>query len=217
MRSLYLSLIKYLSLLLALVFTAGNLLYNLPDTSNLLFIQIGLGIIYIAFSLLEFTKQLEKINLPHDRFFYFPLSYLSVKLIKLGALSIASVILFISKSNLVFLGSVVLFVVFADALVFTLRISKKFYYVSLFANYILFSLEHETKIFASQIKIIEYRYGIFYLQLKNGKMHKIEVARIKKSLQANFTEKFVLWVVCNKLHFTKEAKEKLADIIAEAI
>jgi len=217
MKILSYSLLKYLSLLLALIFTAGYLFYGLPGKSNLIVLQIVLGIIYVAFSVLEFTRQLEKAKLPNDRFFYFPLSFISSKFIKLGAFTLACVLLFISKSNLVFLAGLLLTVILADVLVFLLRINKKVYYVSLFANYVLFSLEDEKKVFASHIKIIEYRYGIFYLQLKTGKIYTIQVAQVEKSRQNAFIEKFVLWVVCNKLHFTEEAKEKLANIIVEAI
>ena len=189
----------------------------MPGKNNLIILQIILGIIYIFFSVLEFTRQLKKEKLPNDRFFYFPLSFLSSKFIKLGAFTLACILLFISKSNLVFLAGLLLTVILADVLIFALRISKKVYYVSLFANYVLFSLEDEKQVFASHIKIIEYRYGVFYLQLKNGKIYTIQVAQVEKSQQNVFIEKFVLWVVCNKLHFTEEAKEKLANIIVEAI
>ena len=217
MNSLRLSLIKYFSLLSALVFTAGNLIIGTPDAKLLFILQLIFGSIYILFSVLEFIRQLEKTNMPNDRFFYFPLNFLSRKFIKLGAFTIACVVLFISKSSLIFLGGLVLIVILSDILVFLLRISKKMYYISLFSDHVLFSLEHEKQVFASQVEIIEFRYGIFYLKLKNGNTFPIEVSRIDKAHQNSFTDKFVLWVVCNKLHFTDEAKEKLADIIAEAI
>src|ERR1035437_1215488 len=217
MKILTHSLLKYFSLLLALIFTTSYLFYGMPGKNNLIILQIILGIIYIFFSDLEFTRQLKKEKLPNDRFFYFPLSFLSSKFIKLGAFTLACILLFISKSNLVFLAGLLLTVILADVLIFALRISKKVYYVSLFANYVLFSLEDEKQVFASHIKIIEYRYGVFYLQLKNGKIYTIQVAQVEKSQQNVFIEKFVLWVVCNKLHFTEEAKEKLANIIVEAI
>jgi hypothetical protein len=217
MNSLRLSLIKYFSLLSALVFTAGNIIMGTPDQKLLFILQLVFGGIYILFSVLEFVRQLGKTTMPSDRFFYFPLNFLSRKFIKLGAFTIACVVLFISKSSLVFLGGLVLIVIIADVLVFLLRISKKMYYISLFSDHVLLSLEHEKLVFASQVEIIEFRYGIFYLKLKNGNTFPIEVSRIDKAHQNSFTDKFVLWVVCNKLHFTDEAKEKLADIIAEAI
>jgi hypothetical protein len=217
MKSLSISLLKYFSLFLALAFTAANLLYSIPGTDNLLLIQISLGIVYVFFSVMEFTSRADTAHLPADRFFYFTLSFLSFKLIKNGAFAIACGVLFFSRSNLVFLAGLLLIVILADVLIFVLRFSRRAYFISLFANYVLFSLEDEKKIFASQVNIIEYRYRIFYLQLKSGKTYSIDVARIEKNLQASFIEKFVLWVVCNKLHFTNEAKEKLADVIAEAI
>src|SRR5437868_13070188 len=104
MKALSYSLIKYISLLAALILTAGNLFYGTPDIGSLIILQLVLGIIYLAFSVLEFTRQLEKAKLPHDRFFYFPLKFLSAKFIKLAAFGLACVLLFLSKSNLVVLA-----------------------------------------------------------------------------------------------------------------
>ncbi len=214
MKNLSFSLLKYFSLLLALIFTAGYLFYGTLGKSNLIILQLIFGIIYVTFSVLEFTKQLEKVKLPNDRFFYFPLSFLASKFIKLGAFTLACILLFLSKSNLVFLAGLLLTVILSDVLIFLLRIGKKVYYVSMFANYVLFSLEDEKRVFASHIKIVEYRYGIFYLQLTNGKIYTIEVERIEKTKQKLFIEKMVLWVLSNNLQFTDEAKAKLVDIIS---
>jgi hypothetical protein len=214
MKNLSFSLIKYLVLLAALVLTLGNLLYNAPGWNNLFILQIVLGALYLILSVLEFKQQLEKAKLPNERFFYLPLSLISSKSIKLVAFSIAAVLLFMSGMNLMFLGGLLAMVILADLLVFVLRMSKNVYYISLFANYVLFALEGEEQVFASHVDTVEYRYGIFYLKLNNGKVYSIEVARMGRSVQTSFIEKFVLWVVCNKLHFTDEAKEKLADVIA---
>ena len=217
MKALSYSLLKYLSLLLALIATVGFLFYGLPTKGNLIIIQIVLGISYVGFSVIEFTRQMDKRNLPVGRFFYFPLSFLSSKFIKLAAFSLAFVLLFISKTNLIFLAGLLLTLILTDILIFTLRIVKQVYYVSLFANYVLFSLEDERKVFASQVKIIEFRYNIFYLQLSTGKIYTIEVDRMQKEKQNDFTEKFVQWALNNKLEFTEEAKEKLAGNIAKAV
>lgn len=214
MKALSYSLLKYLALFLALLATAGNLFYGNPSKGNLIILQIALGIVYIAFSILEFTRQLSKALLPHDRFFYFPLSFLSTKFIKLAAFGLACALLFLSKSSLVFLAGLLLTVILADLLVFALRIAKKVYYVSLFANYVLFSLEDEKQVFASKVKIVEFRYNIFYLTLVDGKIYTLEVERIEKAKQKLFVEKMVLWVLSNNLQFTDEAKAKLVDIIS---
>ena len=211
------SLIKYLVLLAVLIAVTTNLILRIPDASTLLFILIGFAAVYIFLSVTEFINTLAKSALPYDRFFYLPLSVVSFKVIKLGAIVIVGTVLVLSQSVLIYLGTLLLIILFSDSLVFLLRLRKKVYYVSLFANYILFALEKESKVFASQVETIEYRYDIFYLRCKNGKTYPIEIARMQKAEQPLFTEKFVLWVVCNKLVFTPEAKEKLADIISEAL
>ncbi len=214
MKKISSSLLKYLSLLCALGFTVGNLFYNIPNQLTLLILQIVFGAIYIAGSIAEFSRQLGKSDLPYDRFFYLPFMVITKKLIKLGAFTIACCVLFLSNSNLVFLAGLLLIIICADMIVFALRIKQKVYYVSLFENYVLFMQEEEKKIFASHIKTVEYRYEIFYLKLTTGKIHVVEVGRVEKSQQKVFTEKMVLWVLSNNLHFTDEAKAKLVDIIA---
>ena len=85
--------------------------------------------------------------------------------------------------------------------------------MSLFANYVLISLEGEQKIFASQIESVEYRYDIFYLKLKDKKTVALETDRLFENQKQIFTEKMVQWVMRNQLEFTAEAKAKLANLI----
>lgn len=211
------SLAKYLALFVAVLFVISNLLAQIPGKTNMLILLGIFAAAYVFLSVREFMHTLEKSQLPYDRFFYLPFSVISLKLIKLGALAICGAVLLLSGSAVMYLGILVLTILLADVLVFALRLSKNVYYVSLFANYILFALENETKVFASQVESIEYRYEIFYIRTKDNKTFPIEIARLKKHERATFTEKLVLWVVCNKLTFTPEAKEKLADIISEAL
>ncbi len=211
------SLIKYIVLFIAILVTVGNFLFKIPTTGFLQIFLIVFLALYIFLSISEFSNTLEKSQLPYDRFFYLPFSVIAIKAIKLGGAVIIGVVLFLSESILIYLGILLLIILIADLLVFTLRLTKKVYYVSLFANYILFALENETKIFASEIELIEYRYEIFYLKTNRNKVYPIEMSRLNKHERAVFTEKLVLWVVCNKLTFTPEAKEKLADIISETL
>ncbi|MGZ3864106.1 MAG: hypothetical protein ACXVPN_13435 [Bacteroidia bacterium] len=217
MNALRISLLKYFSLLSALGLTLGNLLSGNPGRKSLFIIQLVLGAIYILLSVIEFTQQIKKADMPNERFSYLPFSFLSGKFIKIGAFTIAAVILLMSGSRLVFLGGILLMVLAGDILAFSLRVSKRAYFVSLFNDHLLFTMDHETKIFASQVKEVEYRYGIFYLQLNNNKTYSIDISRIERSLKTSFTEKFVMWVVINKLRFTDEARAKLADVIASAV
>lgn len=217
MNALRISLLKYFSLLSALGFTIGNLLSGNPGRKSLFIIQLILGAIYILLSVVEFTQQIKKAEMPNERFSYLPFSFLSGKFIKIGAFTIAAVILLLSGSSLVFLGGILLIVLIADVLAFLFRVSKRAYFVSLFNDHIIFTLDHDKKVFSEDVKEVEYRYGIFFLQLNNGKTFSIDVSRIEKSLKESFTEKFVLWIVINKLHFTEEARIKLADVIASAV
>lgn len=211
------ALIKYLVLLVALIVTISNLLTKIPDKTNTIILLLVFAGAYIFLSITEFLNTLAKSQLPYDRFFYLPYSVIAIKSIKLGAFVITGLILFLSESNLIYLGSLVLIILLSDLLVFALRLSKKVYYISLFANYILYALEEESKVFASQVTEVEFRYEIFYLKTKDNKAYPIELSRLPKADRKIFTEKMVLWVVCNKLNFTPAAREKLADVISEAL
>lgn len=217
MKKLPASLLKYLSLLVAVALITGNLVYQTPNRSNLLILLCVFAAVFIFFSVADFLDKLSKSQLPYDRFYYLPLSVVSVKAIKLGVFAIAGMVLVLSGPAFMYLGVLLLILLTADLFVFLLRLTKKVYYISLFANYILFALEEETKLFASQIEVIEFRYDIFYLKTKQNRAFPIELARLRKQDRAAFTDKFVLWVVCNKLTFTPEAKEKLGHIISETL
>jgi hypothetical protein len=213
MQKLTISLFKQLTLLVALIVTSSYLFIGVPNGNTLFLLQIGLGILYLFFSVAEFSTKLAKMNLPFDRFFYLPYDVISHKLIRLGAFAIAGGVLWISSSGLMFLAGLLFIIIIADLLVFILKIVQRVYYMSLFANYVLISLEGEQKIFASQIDSVEYRYDIFYLKLKDKKTVALETDRLAEGQKQIFTEKFVQWALRNQLEFTVEAKAKLQGML----
>jgi|ERR1700761_605011 len=213
MQKITISLFKQLALLVALVVTTSYLFTGIPNGNTLFILQIGLGILYLFFSVAEFSTRLAKMNLPFDRFFYLPYNVISHKIIRLGAFGIAGGVLWISSSGLIFLAILLFMIIVSDILVFILKIKQRVYYMSLFANYVLISLEGEQKIFASQIESVEYRYDIFFLKLKDKKTVALETDRLTENQKQVFTEKFVQWVLRNQLEFTAEAKAKLANMI----
>jgi|ERR1700756_883325 len=213
MQKLTISLLKQLTLLVALIVTTSYLFIGTPNGNMLFLLQIVLGVLYLFFSVAEFSTKLAKMNLPFDRFFYLPYDVVSHKLIRLGAFAIAGGVLWISPTGLRFLASLLFMIIVADLLVFILKIRQKVYYMSLFANYVLISLEGEQKIFASQINEVEYRYDIFYLKLKDKKTVALETDRLPENQKQIFTEKFVQWALRNQLQFTAEAKTKLEGLL----
>jgi hypothetical protein len=213
MQKLTISLFKQLALLVALIVTSSYLFIGVPNGNILFILQIVLGVLYLFFSVAEFSTKLAKMNLPFDRFFYLPYDVISHKLIRLGAFAIAGAVLWASPTGLRFLAALLFIIIAADLLVFILKIRQHVYYMSLFANYVLISLEGEKKIFASQIDSVEYRYDIFYLKLKDKKTVALETDRLAEGQKQIFTEKFVQWALRNQLEFTTEAKTKLQGML----
>ena len=213
MQKLTISLFKQLTLLVALGFTVTHLFVKAFDKNTMTGILIGLGVVYLFLSVAEFSTKLAKMNMPFDRFFYLPYEVISDKMIKLGAFAIAGGVLWVSSSALVFLAGLLFIMIIADLIVFVLKVVQKVYYVSLFANYVLISLEREHKVFASQIAGVEYRYDIFYLKLKDKKTVSLVTDRLAEGQKQIFTQKFVQWVQRNQLEFTTEAKAKLQGML----
>ncbi|MEO8759251.1 MAG: hypothetical protein ABI388_00040, partial [Bacteroidia bacterium] len=85
MQKLTISLFKQLALLVALIVTSSYLFLGTPKGNTLFIMQIVLGVLYLFFSVAEFSNKLAKMNLPFDRFFYLPLNVISHKVIRLGA------------------------------------------------------------------------------------------------------------------------------------
>jgi len=214
MQKLTISLFKQLILLVALGFTIMHLFVKAFDKNTMIGLLIGLGIVYVCLAVAEFSTKLARMSLPFDRFFYLPYEVISDKAIRLGAFAIAGGVLWISSSALVFLADLLFLIILADVLVFILKVKQKVFYISLFANYVLISLEREHKVFASQIIGVEYRYDIFYLKLKDKKTVSLVTDRLAENQKQIFTQKFVQWVLRNQLEFTAEAKEKLQGMLA---
>jgi hypothetical protein len=84
--------------------------------------------------------------------------------------------------------------------------------VSIYANYLLIVQSQLTKLFASEIMIIEFRHDIFYFVKKNRKTVCIKLEHIteKESFVASINE----WINRNRVLLSAESKSKINELIA---
>lgn len=202
-------LLKNLVLLLLLTLTVV-FLFNAGISGTFFFIlQLVLGFVYVSFAILQFSYAAEKASLPINRFQYIPHRVIYYKLIRIVILSIGGIVLFFSHSRFQAFSLLILFVIFADAIALFLRLRNQTYFVSLFANYVLISIDKELKLFASQITSVEYRYDTFYFTINERFSHEIELERIPESYREKFRQSMTEWLIRNKIKCTEECREAL--------
>ena len=84
---------------------------------------------------------------------------------------------------------------------------KRLCFVSIYANYLLFSRTLVFKIFAADIDFIEFRHGIFYIIKKNKKSEDIRLVNIEN--KDEFLKNFADWIKKNNISINSESKQKL--------
>ncbi len=213
MKKIPFSLFKYLTLFGALIFTVSALLSFVPEGEGLLVSQIILGLLFLSFSIADFSSRIIQSTQAVQKYNYLPISLISWQAIRTGAGIMAATLLLMAGNKMSYLGSLLVLVLFTDVLIFALSIGFKVFYIRIFANYIRISLERETVIYASQLKEVEYRYHTFFLKLKNNKVMTIDEGRMKLVDRENFKEKFVLWMLCNRISLTTEARQALSEYL----
>lgn len=200
---------KNLSLLFLVGFTGFIFLYDRLEDWAVLCIQAALGLAYFLFSIAEAIKTRQATIAGEKRFFYLTNGTLAKKAIRTGALLMCSLILFLSYSRLQEVAIVIFIMLVSELIVFILRLKLMTYFISIREKSILINADKETKVFASQITVIDYRHDIFHLTKDDRRVQQIELEKLKADRRAEFTGEFTAWCKSNGLHFTNEAKEKL--------
>lgn len=203
------SLLKQFSLLILVLVTLVHLIFDLFTPIGFLFPQSVLGLAVLVFSRLEIDEQLKRSDSSLQRYFYFTNGMFAKKAIWVGCLLIAAFVLYNSSSSFSKLTFVAGILIGSEALSLVWRFKRKAYCVILYANYIYLLQTSERKIFAANIGLIEFRYDIFYLTLKDNSVEMLELENFLPEQRGKFKNEFIEWSMRNKISFTNEAKEKL--------
>ncbi len=207
MNSTIVTLLKNVVLIALLFLSVGNYFYSWFSFKDLLSIQLLVGLIYVFLSCYELVKAMTKSQLPVKSFPYITNKYITFKVAKIGIFLSLGVMIFITNSLVKYLYPVCFIIAITETIVLILRYTKKYGFISIYANYLLFCEDKIIKLFANQIRLVEYRHEIFYFIKTNNKSIQINLTYIekKRELINSLTE----WVERNKLKVSAEGLDNL--------
>jgi len=203
---------KNLILLGILVLTGISFFNGWFNWKDLLIIQVLAGLAFIFLSCYEFLNAQYKAFLPVQRYSYFNNSYVMLKTLKIGLFLSFAIILFVSGSRIKYIYPICLTIALTEGLVMFLKYKRGVCFVNIYANYLLFSQDKLSKLFASEIEVVEFRHDIFYFIKKNKKTFTIKLVHIEK--REEFTIAMVEWLRRNKINVGNESEGKLNSVKA---
>jgi len=206
------SLGKNLILLGVLCLSVINFFYSWFTWKDLLAIQILAGLAYIFLSCYEFLNAQYKASLPVQRFFYFTSRYVMLKSFKIGAFLLFATLLYFSSNKIKYIYPICLTIALTEALVMFLKYRKGICFVSIYANYLLFSQDKLTRLFAQEIALVEFRHEIFYFVKRNHKTLAVNLTHIEE--KERFIRSMHEWLKRNKINVGEESEEKIRSILA---
>lgn len=212
---------KNLILVGVVILSAVNFVLNAlgrPDLiitwQHLLIIQCLAGLAYIFLSCYEFLNAQYLSSLPVKRFSYFTNRYVMFKTLKIIIFLAFGGLLYLSGTNVKYISPICVTIALTEGIVMLLKYKKDicFVSISLYANYIMFSQDKTTKLFASQITLVEFRHDIFYFVKKDKKTMQIKLVHIEE--KEVFLNAMNAWLKRNKINVGLESQEKLSNTLA---
>lgn len=203
---------KNLILLGILALSAVNFFYGWFTWKDLLAMQTLAGLAYVFLSCFEFLNAQYKASLPVQRYFYFTNSYVMKKIFKIAVFTGFAVMLYSSGSRVKYIYPICLTIALTEAVVLFLKYRKGVCFVSIYANYLLFSQSRLSKLFASEIALVEFRHEIFYFVKKNQKTLQVKLVHIEE--KERFLRSMNDWLKRNRITVSEESEAKLKAILA---
>ena len=204
---------KNLTLLILFVFILLNVFYGWAGMNAIVTLQFAIGIIYLTLAVADYMQRNSASVLPEERFKYITNGLIAIKAIKLFAFTGVAIGLYLMGTRLQAISGIIVILVCGELSVFIFRLARKNYFISFFDKYILFAMESDVKIFARQIKSIEYRYEMFFLTKENNHVQVIELDKLLGIKKQQFIERLVAWAKSNEVAFTDEAKISLETLV----
>ncbi len=202
---------KNLILLGIVVLSAVNLFYGWFDPKDLIAIQSFAGLAFIFLSCYEFLNAQYKALLPVQRYTYATNAYYMFRALKIGLFLSFAVMLCFSDSKIKYIYPICLIIALTEGAVLFLKYKRGLCFVSIYANYLLFSQKKLSKLFASEIESVEFRHDIFYFIKKNKKAEEIRILHIDN--KEAFVGAMKEWLKRNKINVSEESEAKLNSVI----
>ncbi|MBX3165291.1 MAG: hypothetical protein KF900_12520 [Bacteroidetes bacterium] len=210
MKSALASIGKNLILIGIVALCALNYFYGTLSWQMVLGIQAFAALAYIFLSCYEYLNTSYKAALPVQRYPYFSGSYVMFRTLKIGVFFSFAVLLYTSGNAVKYLYPVCLTIGFTETIITLLKYKKSLCFVNIYANYLLIAETKLTRLFASEIVLIEFRHNIFYFMKKNLKTVQINLEFMGN--REDFVKHLNIWITRNHIRVSDESKEKINNM-----
>lgn len=180
--------------------------YKLIFEIDTKFIAIVISTILVL-TLLEF--QFSKNKTESKKYFYVNDSMLVRKFVFILFLIVASLIFYFSSEFFALLVLCLASIVVSEFVLVIVKLISKDFYISIDTDFLTVHSTKNIRIYASDIKEVEYRYDSFYIQLKGGKNNLIDTKKINKTELELFITSMKNFIMLNNLTINEESKLNL--------
>ncbi|WP_317897571.1 hypothetical protein [Aurantibacillus circumpalustris] len=200
-------------ILIGLVFLSTfNFMFGWLNIRELLGVQSLVGLAYIFLSCYEYLNASYKASLPVQRYPYFTSKFIMFRALKIAVFISFAILLFASRTSIKYIYPICIIIAGTEGVILYLKYKKGLCFVNVYANYILIMESRVTKLFASEILLIEFRHGIFYFVKKNRKTVSIKLEHIR--YHEAFVQAINSWINRNNILVSAESKVKISELIA---
>lgn len=204
---------KNIILITIVILSTVNYFYGWLNWKELLGVQSLAGLGYIFLSCYEYLNSSYKASLPLQRYPYFSSRFIMFRALKISIFTAFAILLYTSQQSIKFIYPICVIVATTEAAILYLRYKNALCFVHIYANYLLFVEDKYSKIFASEIIIIEFRHDIFYFVKKNRKTVSVKLEHIRN--RENFVQGINDWINRNNILVSAESKIKIRQMIAQ--
>lgn len=212
MKSALASIGKNLILVGIVVLSAINFYFNWFSWKELMGIQLAVGLAYVFLSCYEYLNTSFKASLPIQRFPYFSNQFFMFRALKIGVFSSFAILLYMSGARVQAIFPICILIAGTEGIITYLKVKAKLCFITIYANYLLIAETALTKVFASELLIIEFRHDIFYFVKKDRKTLVIKLEHI--SAREKFVQKLNEWMDRNQVMVSPESRTKIKELIA---
>jgi hypothetical protein len=203
---------KNIILLAVVTLSALNFFYGWLNWKELLGIQSLVGFAYIFLSCYEYLNTSYKAALPVQRYPYLTSRYVMMSALKISIFLAFAILMYTSGSRVKYIYPICLIIATTEAAILYLKYKNDLCFVNIYANYLLIAENRFTKLFASEIMIIEFRHEIFYFVKKNRKTIQIKLDHLRD--KEHFIYSINEWINRNNVLVSAESKMKISELIA---
>lgn len=213
MNSVFASIGKNLILIGVLVLSGYNFFYGGIDWKDVLAIQSLAGVAYVFLSCYEFLNASFKASLPVQRFPYFTNKFVMFRVLKAVLFLALAILLYTSGTRVKYIYPICLIISATEGIIIYLKYTRSLCFVNIYANYLLVVQGKFTRVFASEISLVEFRHDIFYFVKKNKKTMQIKMFHIQE--RDKFIQMLNEWLNRNQVFVSTESRIKIEEQIAQ--